>query len=307
MLSFSLPSDVLIVFLLIIGLFGLLIGSFLNVVIIRLPKILFNAWQMEYFIFQNSQNSEDSEDSEDSQNNPNILSSETATTFNLCFPASHCLNCQQTVAWYDNIPVLSFLCLKGRCRHCQQKISPRYPLIELLTAVLSLWVAMQFGLSPSTLAGLVLTWFLITITFIDIDHKLIPDNLTLPGLWAGLLFNVFEIFQDPSSAILGAVSGYLILWSVYWVFKWVTGKEGMGYGDFKLLAMLGAWLGWQALPLIVLIASFSGTIVAIGLIVFKKKDRNFAIPFGPFLALGGWLAMLWGPTITHFYFQIFNL
>lgn len=230
-----------------------------------------------------------------------------SATFNLCYPASHCPQCQHSIAWFDNIPILSYLGLRGKCRHCLQNISFRYPLVESLTAFLSVLIAIRFGWNPATAAGLLLLWILIAVTFIDIDHTLIPDNLTLPGIWLGLFINVFDVFQNASSAILGAIGGYLILWSVYWIFKWITQKEGLGYGDFKLLAMLGAWLGWQMLPLIVLISSFMGAVFGISWIFFKQKDKNTPIPFGPFLAIAGFIALLWGSYLNRFYIQMMNL
>lgn len=279
MVSLQLPADILSFFLLAIGLLGLLVGSFLNVVILRLPIMLQNAWQAE------------------------TIPITPQPAFNLCFPTSHCPRCQHKIAWFDNIPCLSYIYLRGLCRHCRQKISVRYPMVECLTALLSVIVALQFGVTWTTLAGLIFTWILVAITFIDIDHTLIPDDLTLPSLWLGLFISLFEVFQTPSSAILGTISGYLILWSVYWIFKGCTGKEGMGYGDFKLLAMLGAWLGWQALPLIILSSSCLGTLVGISLILFRKQDKNIPIPFGPFLAIGGFIALVWGPYLNQQYLE----
>jgi leader peptidase (prepilin peptidase)/N-methyltransferase len=288
MSPFRLPAEMLTFATIGITLLGLLVGSFLNVIIVRLPLILQRIWFNQYAYL------------------PNFDTQANSPPFNLCFPASHCLHCKHYISWFDNIPLISFLWLHGHCRHCHQKISLRYPFVELLTCLLSLVVFLRFGVTLESLAGLILTWVLITITFIDIDHKLIPDNLTLPTLWLGLLFSLFGIFQDTSSSIIGAASGYLTLWTVYWIFKWITGKEGMGYGDFKLLAMLGAWLGWQVLPLIILLSSFLGTLVGGTLIFLQKKDKNYPIPFGPFLAAGGLIAMLWGPHINQFYLNFFN-
>jgi leader peptidase (prepilin peptidase)/N-methyltransferase len=253
------------------GILGLLIGSFLNVVIVRIPRMM-------------------------------DLPEE-----NLIFPASHCLACQTPIAWFHNIPIFSFLWLKGRCHHCDQKISLRYPLVELLTLVLSVIVAMRFGFTVTTIGGLLLTWALIALAFIDGEHTILPDTITLPFLWLGLLFNTTEIFATPTNAIIGASAGYFSLFIVFWIFKWITKKEGLGYGDFKLLAMLGAWLGWQALPMIILVSSLLGSIVGISLIVLHKQDKNVPIPFGPFLAIAGFASLLWGTQLNLLYFKLFVL
>ncbi len=278
MLSIQFASNSPPLFLFGVGLLSLLVGSFLNVVIARLPKMLLDEHACE--------------------DHP---------PFNLCFPTSHCPQCLNPIRWFDNIPVLSFLWLKGQCRHCQANISIRYPLVELLTLIFSLGLALRFGFGPSTLTALILVWALIALTFIDLDCTLLPDSLTLPLLWIGLLINTFHIFTTPSEAILGAAIGYLILWSIYWVFKWITNKEGMGYGDFKLLAMLGAWLGWQALPQIILVSSLLGTLVGLRLIFCNGKGINTMIPFGPFLAIGGYCALLFGAEINRLYFVCFAL
>lgn len=277
-----------------IALLGLCIGSFLNVVILRLPRMLYLQWETQF----------QAQAQDQSQPAPLPISEgNTDNPFNLILPASHCPQCLHKLSWFDNIPLLSYIWLKGSCRYCHHKISARYPSIEFLTASLSVLVFLKFGFSLETLAGLILTWILIAISFIDIDHQLIPDNLTLPGIWIGLMFNAFAVFQSPSAAILGAIAGYLALWSIYWIFKYLTGKEGMGYGDFKLIALLGAWLGWQALPLIVMIASFLGSIVGVSLILAKKQHKDSPIPFGPFLALGGWVTLLWGVDFNAWYLK----
>lgn len=269
MLLLSLPPEYQTVFLLSAGLLGLLMGSFLNVVIVRVPRMM--------------------------------------DSYNLLFPASHCPQCQTPIAWFHNIPIISYLCLKGRCHHCHQKISIQYPLVELLTVILSVAVAIRFGLTWAMLGGLLLTWSLVALAFIDAEHTILPDSITLPGLWLGLLMNAFDVFATPTHAIIGAISGYLSLYAVFFAFKWITGKEGLGYGDFKLLAMLGAWLGWQSLPMIILISSLLGSIVGISLIVFRKQDKNTPIPFGPFLAIAGFLALLWDSQFNLFYFKLFVL
>lgn len=272
--------------LFLIGLLGLAVGSFLNVVIVRVPRMLQNAWQLECLA------------------EPPAGLTSISTSFNLLHPRSQCPQCQQSIAWFDNIPLFSFLRLRGRCRHCQQKISLRYPLVELLTSLLSVIVVLRFGISPIAFAGILLTWGLIALSFIDIDHTLLPDDITLPFLWLGLVLGVFEIFQTANASILGAVAGYLSLFTVFLVFKWITHKEGMGNGDFKMLAMLGAWFGWQSLPLIIFISSSLGSLVGISLMLLQGRDKDYPIPFGPFLAIGGFIALLCGPD---YFFKFFNL
>ena len=232
----------------IIGLFGLLIGSFLNVVIIRLPRMLAHSWTVQCYEYLKQP-----------------LPAETKEPYNLVLPRSHCPKCNHMISAIDNIPVISFLFLKGRCRHCQTPISWRYPLIEITTALLSIVVAYRFAISWQTLAALILTWSLITLTVIDLQEQLLPDDITLPLLWLGLIVNSQSFFTSLESALFGAVAGYLFLWSIYWLFKLLTHKEGMGYGDFKLLAMLGAWLGWQVLPVIILLSSVVGVVVGLTL------------------------------------------
>jgi leader peptidase (prepilin peptidase) / N-methyltransferase len=207
----------------------------------------------------------------------------------------------------ENIPIASYLWLRGKCSGCGAGISPRYPIIELVTALLSVAVAWHFGFGWQTAAGLLLTWSLISLTMIDFDHQLLPDSITLPLLWIGLICSLFGLFTDSHAAIIGALAGYLSLWSVYWLFKKVTGKEGMGFGDFKLLAMLGAWMGWQALPVIILLSSAVGAVIGIGLILLRGRDRNIPIPFGPYLAIAGWIALLWGEQITSAYLHYAKL
>ncbi len=258
-----------------IGLLGLLVGSFLNVVIARLPRLM------------------------EAETKPSSM----PPPPNLISPPSHCPHCHQNIAWYDNIPVLSFIWLKARCRQCHQRISARYPFVELLSLALSVLVAHQFHFTEPLLPALLLTWALIALAFIDYDHTLLPDDITLPFLWLGLGLNAFSLFTDPVSAIFGAIAGYLVLWITYQIFKWVTDKDGMGYGDFKLLAMLGAWLGWQALPLIILLSSFLGAIIGLMLIYLKKRNKNVPIPFGPFLAIAGFVALVWGQSLNLLYFK----
>ena len=216
-------------------------------------------------------------------------------------PRSRCPHCGHAITALENIPVISYLALKGRCKECKAPISKRYPLIELFTAVISAVVAWHFGFSIAVVGGLLLSWALLALTFIDVDHQLLPDSITLPLLWLGLSFNLFATYTDISSAVIGAIAGYLALWLVYHAFRLVTGKEGMGYGDFKLLAALGAWMGWQALPMIILLSSLVGAVVGISLILLKQQHRDIPIPFGPYLAAAGWLALIWGDTLSTAY------
>ncbi|MEV3822387.1 prepilin peptidase [Aeromonas dhakensis] len=269
-------------------LFSLMIGSFLNVVIHRLPIMLEREWQAEYLGYFNPETQLQQEE-----------------RYNLMVPRSACPHCGHAITAMENIPLVSWLWLKGRCRECQAPISARYPLVELLTALLSLVVAATFPPSWGLLAALLLTWVLVALTFIDLDKMLLPDQLTLPLLWGGLLFNLTGGFVPLADAVIGAMAGYLVLWSLYWAFKLLTGKEGMGYGDFKLLAALGAWLGWQALPIVLLLSSLVGAIIGISLILLRNHHQGKPIPFGPYLAIAGWIALLWGDTITRWYLTTF--
>ncbi|WP_368160213.1 A24 family peptidase [Aeromonas sp. R5-3] len=269
-------------------LFSLMIGSFLNVVIHRLPIMLEREWQAEYLSYFTPETQLQQEE-----------------RYNLMVPRSACPHCGHAITAMENIPLLSWLWLKGRCRECQAPISARYPLVELLTALLSLVVAATFPPGWALLAALLLTWVLVALTFIDLDKMLLPDQLTLPLLWGGLLFNLAGGFVPLADAVIGAMAGYLVLWSLYWAFKLLTGKEGMGYGDFKLLAALGAWLGWQALPIVLLLSSLVGAIIGISLILLRNHHQGKPIPFGPYLAIAGWIALLWGDTITRWYLTTF--
>ena len=269
---------------------GLLIGSFLNVVIHRLPLMMERDWRNQAEVLLGT--------AESPKNEP---------TYNLIVPRSACPHCGTQLTALQNIPLLSWLTLQGRCAHCRAPISVRYPLVELITAVMSAGVAWRFGFTSQALAALVLTWGLIALSAIDLDHQLLPDDLTLPLLWLGLalsLFNSQVLPITPSSALIGAMAGYLSLWLVYKIFKWTTGKEGMGYGDFKLLAALGAWLGWQLLPLIILLSACVGATVGIALILFRGRDHQLPIPFGPYLAAAGWIALLWGERIVTSYISL---
>lgn len=271
-----------------VTLLGLCIGSFLNVVIYRLPVMMKREWQSQLEEFQGKEPSPQ-------------------PTFNLMTPNSACPHCKHAIKAWQNIPVISYLFLKGQCAHCKTKISARYPAIELITAVLSGLVAWQSGFGYAALGLLFLTWALIALTVIDIDEQLLPDSITLPLLWLGLICNSFNLFTDLHSAVFGAVAGYLSLWSVFWLFKLLTGKEGMGYGDFKLLAALGAFFGWQALPVIILLSSVVGAIVGIAGILILGRDKNIPIPFGPYLAAAGWIAALWGNQLSTAYFAYMGI
>lgn len=272
-------------FIMIATILGLLVGSFLNVVIYRLPIMLKNSWRNECCELLEMDHSEQS------------------PGFNLIKPDSHCPSCNTPIKPWQNIPVVSFLLLRGRCAHCQVAISPRYPIIELVTGLMSGYIAFAFGYSEQALAAMLLTWFLIALTMIDIDHQLLPDNMTLPLMWIGILLNSQGVFTGLASSVFGAVAGYMVLWTVFWTFKLITGKEGMGFGDFKLLAALGAWMGWQALPLIIILSSLVGAIIGVAAILIMGKDKNIPIPFGPYLAIAGWIALLWGDMITSSYLQ----
>ncbi len=268
-------------------LLGLIIGSFLNVVIYRLPIMMQREWTQQCHEFLELEE--------------NTEAAAKQAVFNLASPASHCPHCQHEITAMENIPVLSFLVQGGKCKQCRGKISLRYPLVEAATGLLSMLVVLGFGFSWLSLAVLVFTWSLIALSMIDFDHQLLPDDICLPLLWLGLIVNYFGLLVPLDAAVLGAIAGYLILWGVYWVFKLLTGKEGMGQGDFKLLAALGAWMGWQALPQIILLSAFVGSIVGICLILFRGQDKNIPIPFGPYLAGAGYIALLWGEQISRAY------
>ncbi len=286
---------------LVIFILGLLVGSFLNVVIHRLPIMMDRDWQAQ---------AREMLANEIASSAP----AESSAPYNLIVPRSRCPKCNAEITALQNIPVVSWLYLRGKCANCSAPISARYPTVELVTAVLSAAVALKFGWHWQTLFALIFTWSLVALTVIDIDHTLLPDAITLPLLWLGLLLSLFwhvglapPAPTDPHSAILGAICGYLVLWSVYWAFKLATGKEGMGYGDFKLLGALGAWMGWQMLPLVLLLSALTGAILGLALIVLRGRDRNVPIPFGPYLAAAGWIALMWGPQISGGYMAFAGL
>lgn len=267
---------------------GLAVGSFLNVVIYRLPLMLEREWKSECTEFLELEK----DSGQDQQ--PLTLST----------PASSCPHCGHKIRFWENIPVISYLLLGGKCAGCKAHISLQYPIIELITALLSISVAYVYGVSWQTLLGLFLTWCLVALTVIDLKKQLLPDNITLPLLWAGLIANTSGMFTDLTSAVYGAIAGYLVLWGVYKTFKFFTGKEGMGYGDFKLLAALGAWMGWQMLPQIILLSSLVGACIGIAMIVITRHDKNIPIPFGPYLAIAGWIAFVWGSDINRAWLSI---
>jgi len=264
------------------ALLGLFVGSFLNVVIHRLPRMMERDWHVQ---------------AAELRGEP----VEPTERFNLATPRSRCPHCGHLIGALENIPVLSYLVLRGRCGHCGAGISMRYPIVEAFTALLSGYAAWHFGFGLAAAGALLFIWTMVALAFIDIDTQLLPDDLTLPLLWLGLLFNLGDTFTDLPSAVIGAMAGYLALWSVYWLFKLVTGKEGMGYGDFKLLGAIGAWLGWQLLPLTILLSSLVGAVVGIALIVLARHGRNVPIPFGPYLAAAGIIALFWGEALTSRY------
>jgi len=265
---------------------GSVVGSFLNVVIYRLPVMMQREWRQDCLEFLD-----------------HAVEAE-AEKFNLSTPRSRCGNCGHQISALENIPIISYLVLGGKCSSCKTRISAQYPLVEFFTALVSVIVGWHFGVSLQALAALLLSWCLIAASGIDIGHKLLPDNITLPLLWLGMLLALFEVFIDLETSVIGAMAGYLSLWSIFVLFKVVTGKEGMGHGDFKLLAMLGAWLGWKPLFVVILTSSMVGAVVGITMILLKMTERGTQIPFGPYLAAAGWMTLLWGDELMQFYFSL---
>ena len=272
-------------FVLCASLLGLLVGSFLNVVIHRLPRMMELDWQQQ------------------ARETLGLPEGEKRPTYNLILPNSQCPHCSHEIKPWENIPLVSWLALGGKCSSCKAPISKRYPLVELACGVLSAFIAWHYGFGWQAGAMLLLTWGLLAMSMIDVDHQLLPDALVLPLLWLGLIVNHFGLFTNLGDALWGAVFGYLSLWSVYWLFKLITGKEGMGYGDFKLLAMLGAWGGWQVLPLTILFSSLVGAVLGVIMLRLRNAETSTPIPFGPYLAIAGWIALLWGDQITATYLQ----
>lgn len=278
-------------FIITAGLFGLFLGSFLNVVIYRIPVMLDKEWREAATEILQEQDIKVEPGTE-----------QKSKAFNLIVPRSTCPSCGHMITALENIPILSYIFLGGKCSDCKTTISIRYPLIELITGILFAFTALHFGWSLQTAGTMILIAFLVPLIFIDIDRKLLPDNLVYPLLWIGLYLNLDATFTDINSAVIGALAGYLSLWSVFWVFKLITGKEGMGYGDFKLLAALGAWLGWKMLPLIIMLSSVVGAALGILILLLNKKGRNTTLPFGPYLAIAGLIALFWGDEIISQYF-----
>jgi leader peptidase (prepilin peptidase)/N-methyltransferase len=278
---------------------GLMVGSFLNVVIYRLPRMMQRDWNEQAAMLLDDANLTDCATKLRG-------ASKTKSNYSLVVPRSACPKCGQRIRALHNIPVFSYLILKGKCAKCNNPISARYPIIEAISGLLAGYISWHFGFGLAAAAGMLFAWSLIALTVIDIDTQLLPDSITLPLLWLGLLFNIPGTFAPLPSAIIGAVAGYLSLWSVYWVFKLTTGKEGMGFGDFKLLAAIGAYLGWKLLPLVILLSSFVGAVVGIVLIVSQRHGRNVPIPFGPYLAAAGLIALLWGADINSVYLGLFR-
>lgn len=265
---------------------GLLVGSFLNVVVYRLPKMMLRDWKVQ------------------AREVLELPAEPQTETFNLILPHSRCPHCAHKIRAWENLPVVSYLFLGGKCSSCKAPISKRYPLVELACGLMSAFVAWHFGFGWQAGAVLLLSWGLLSMSLIDADHQLLPDAIVLPLLWLGLIVNAFGLFASLTDALWGAVFGYLALWCVFWLFKLITGKEGMGYGDFKLLAMLGAWGGWQILPLTILLSSIVGAVLGLILLRMRNVETSTPIPFGPYLAIAGWIALLWGDQITTSYLQI---
>jgi leader peptidase (prepilin peptidase)/N-methyltransferase len=264
---------------------GLCAGSFLNVVIYRLPRMLERDWQAQCAELQGQP-------------------APATERYNLVVPRSRCPACGHRITALENVPLLSYALLRGKCSACRAKIGLRYPVVELAAGLLAAYCAANYGPTPAAFGAMLFGWSLVALALIDADTQLLPDDITLPLLWAGLLANLFETFAPLSAAVVGAVAGYLSLWSVYWLFKLATGKEGMGYGDFKLLAAIGAWLGWQALPLVILLSSLVGAVVGIALMTVARRGRDHPIPFGPYLAAAGVIAMFWSPQILQLYLPL---
>ena len=264
---------------------GLVAGSFLNVIIFRLPKMMEREWDQQCSELRGE-------------------TTKPLPTLNLVKPCSECPHCKHKITALESIPIISYLALRGRCSQCNTSISLRYPIMEALTGIMSGFIAWHFGYGFITVAALIFVWSMIALAFIDLDTQLLPDEVTLPLLWIGLLINLGNGFTDISSAVIGAASGYIFLWLIYWCFKIATGKEGMGYGDFKLLAVIGAWFGWKMLPLVILLSSLAGAVIGIGLIIVAKNKRDTPFPFGPYLVGGGLVALFWGDQLNRTYLDL---
>ncbi len=289
---------------LIVFCFGSIFGSFLNVVVYRLPIMLDREWRKQAFVIAEEAVAEETDEQVHSALSVIKPYLDSATeTFNLVVPNSRCPYCDVEIKPWQNIPIIGYLIIRGRCAECAHPISARYPIVEAATGLISVVVIASLGLTMVGLGACVLTWALISLALIDYDTQLLPDDITLPMLWTGLIVNAFGLFTDIESALIGAIAGYMVLWTVFQLFRMVTGKDGMGFGDFKLLAALGAWLGWQFLPLIILLSSFAGAIIG-GILIVFGRDRAKPIPFGPYLAIAGWIALIWGAEIMDVYLSV---
>ena len=273
-----------VIFVIAMALLGLIVGSFLNVVIYRLPKMIEQDWHEQCCDLLEIK-----------------IENRKEQRISLFFPGSSCPACRHKITALENIPVISYLYLKGRCKSCKAEISPQYPIIEILTGLTSAYVAWHFGFNLQTLFAVLLTWALICLSIIDLEHSLLPDDITLPFLWLGLVCNIFGIFTDINSSLIGAMLGYSGLWIIFMSFKTITGKEGMGYGDFKLLSLLGAWFGWQYLPLVILLSSIAASLIGIVMIIFRDREKSAPFPFGPYLAITGWVTLIWGEELVGIY------
>jgi len=271
-----------------IVIFSLVIGSFLSMLVYRIPIILFRSWYQECQLFLKEY----------------IPKKHQQQTMNIALPRSHCPACEHPLKWYYNIPLLGYIIQRGRCRFCQQRIPLRYPIIEILSVILPLICLWQFGLSFKFYLSVIFSWCIILQSYIDLAHQIIPDQITIPMIWLGLCLNLENTFTDIHSAVIGAVAGYLFLWIFAKLFHLITKKEGMGHGDFKLLSMIGAWVGWQFLPIVILLSSFTGAILGIIILLIKKQHKNTPFPFGPYLAVAGWLTLLFGQTIWGWYMEL---
>lgn len=286
-----------VAFAVLAGVIGLVVGSFLNVVIHRLPRMMQRDWREQAAALAVEQGLNDCA--------AKLRGSDPAGPYNLVLPASHCPHCGHRIRAHENIPLLSFVLLRGKCAACGTAISPRYPVVEAVSGILAAFIAWRYGLTLAAVGAMIFAWSLIALTMIDVDTQLLPDDITLPLLWAGLLLNISATYAPLSDAVFGAIAGYASLWAVYWLFRLATGKEGMGFGDFKLLAAIGAWLGWNMLPLVILLSSAVGAFVGVALIVLRGHQRGTPIPFGPYLAAAGLIALLWGEAINRTYLRLF--
>lgn len=286
--------------------FGLVFGSFINVVIYRLPLMLEQQWRSQCRELLDDSDSETDPDQDDDTETPDP-SQDGPITFNLMSPPSSCPACNTPIKPWHNIPVLGWLILRGRCAACGAPISIQYPVVELLGGLLAGVVAYVFGPSTEAIAAMIFSWALLALSVIDLREQLLPDLITIPLMWGGLLLSLFGVFVEVHSALIGAIAGYLSLWIIYWIFRLATGKEGLGYGDFKIFAALGAWMGWQALPVVIVMSSVVGAVLGLSLLATGQQKRGQRMPFGPFLAAAGWITLLWSDQIIHYYYALFGI